>query len=91
MICGDVFQTEIVVDGEEVDQVHTFNFLVSLIVKEGGSSAEIKRRFAMAEASASTLSTIWKDINDITRTTKIRVMRPLVLPVALNGCETWAV
>ncbi len=90
MICGDVPKQRIVVDGEEVDQVDTFNFLGSLIVKEGGSSAEIKRRLAMAKTSASTLSTIWKD-NDITRATKIGVMRALVFPVALYGCETWAV
>ncbi len=44
------------IDGEEVDQVDTFNFLGSLIGKEGGSSAEIKWRLAMAKTSASTAS-----------------------------------
>jgi hypothetical protein len=90
MICGDEKQQSMVVDGEEVDQVDTFNFLGSFIVKDGGSSAEIKRRLAMAKTSASTLSNIWKD-KEITRATKIRVMKALVFPVALYGCETWAV
>ena len=44
----------------------------------------------MAKTSASTLSSIWKD-KDITRATKVRVMKALVFPVALYGCETWAV
>jgi len=90
MICGDVPKQSIVIDGEEVDQVDTFNFLGSLIVRDGGSSTEIRRRLAMAKTSASSLSNIWKD-KDITRATKIRVMKALVFPVALYGCETWAV
>ena len=90
MICGEDPKQSIVVDGEKVDQVDTFNFLGSLIVKEGGSTVEIRRRLAMAKTSASTLSSIWKD-QDITRATKVRVMKALVYPVALYGCETWAV
>ena len=77
------------VDGEEVDQVDSFNFLGSMIVKEGGSSVDIKRLLAMAKTSASALSHVWKDKN-LTRAIKIRVMKALVFPIALYGCETWA-
>ena len=78
------------VGNDMIDCVDTFNFLGSLIHKEGGSSIEIKRRLAMARTSANTLSTIWKD-RGISKATKIRIMNALVFPVATYGAETWAV
>ena len=90
MICEDERRQSIVVDGKEVDQEDTFNFLGSMIVKEGGSSVDTGGRQGMTKSSASTLSNIWKDRN-ITRATKIRVMKALLFPVAFYGCETWAV
>lgn len=51
-----------------------------MIVKEGGSSVDIKRQLAMAKTSASTLSNIWKDRN-LTLATKIRVMKALFFQV----------
>ena len=56
-------------DGEDIEIVNTFNFLGSLIVDEGGSSQEIRRRLAIARASAITLMDIWKD-RGISRATK---------------------
>lgn len=57
-----------------------YNVLGSMIVKEGGSSVDIKRQLAMAKTSASTLSNIWKDRN-LTLATKIRVMKALFFQV----------
>jgi hypothetical protein len=90
MICGGNDNHQLKVNNDKVEIVDSFNFLGSLILKNGGSSGEIKRRLAMAKTSANALSTIWKD-RGISKNTKIRIMNALIFPVALYGAETWAV
>ena len=90
MICGGNSNQQVKVDNDTVDCVDNFNFLGSLILNDGGSSGEIKRRLAMAKTSANALSTIWKD-RGITKATKIRIMKALIFPVATYGAETWSV
>ena len=77
-------------DDEDIEVVNNFNFLGSLIVNEGGSSKDIRRRLAMARTSAISLTDIWKD-RGISRTTKVRLMNAFVFPIATYGSETWAV
>ncbi|XP_072030514.1 uncharacterized protein [Amphiura filiformis] len=90
MICGGDTNQQVKVNGEDVEQVDTFNFRGSLIDNAGGSSQEIRRRLAMARSSAIALTDIWKD-RGISKATKIHIMDALVFPIALYGCETWAV
>ena len=89
MVCGTRNEQQIQADGEDIEVVNTFNFLGSLIVDSGGSSAEIKRRLAQARTSAIGLTNIWKD-RGISRNTKSQIMNTLVFPIALYGSETWA-
>ena len=90
MICGGNVDQQVKAGGEDIEVVNTFNFLGSLIVDEGGSSQEIKRRLAMARTSAIALTDIWKD-RGISRTTKMNIMDALVFPIATYGSETWAI
>ncbi|XP_072039815.1 uncharacterized protein [Amphiura filiformis] len=90
MICGGDTNQQVKVNGELVEQVATFNFLGSIIDNAGGSSQEIRRRLVMVRSSAIALTDIWKD-RGISKATKIHIMDALVFPIALYGCETWAV
>ena len=65
-----------------------FNFLGSLITKDGGCSQEIRHRLAMACSAMTNLSKTWAD-SGITRTTKVRLFQALVFPIALYASETW--
>ena len=90
MIYGGSPNQPVKADGEDIEVVNTFNFLGSVIVDEGGSSQEIRRRLAMARTAAVGLTDIWKD-RGITKTTKKSIMNALVFPIATYGSETWAV
>ena len=90
MIYGGSPNQPVKADGEDIEVVNTFNFLGSVIVDEGGSSQEIRRRLAMARTAAIGLTDIWKD-RGITKTTKKSIMNALVFPIATYGSETWAV
>ncbi|XP_072041137.1 uncharacterized protein [Amphiura filiformis] len=67
MICGGDTNQQVKVNGEDMEQVDTFNFLGSLIDNAGGSLQEIGRRLAMARSSAIALTDIWKDISKATK------------------------
>ena len=60
-----------------------------MISDQCDDSPELKRRLAIAKNATVSLSSIWKD-KSITRTTKIRLLRSLVFPIATYGCESWA-
>ena len=91
VICDkDGNDQQLKVANDNIECVDKFNFLGSLILKEGGSAGEIKRRLAMARTSATALSTIWKD-RGISKATKIRIMEALIFPIATYGAETWSV
>ena len=90
MIYGGSPNQPVKADGEDIEVVNTFNFLGSVIVDEGGSSQEIRRRLAMARTAAIGLTDIWKD-RGITKTTKKSILNALVFPIATYGSETWAV
>ena len=81
---------EFVIDGEEIEVVESFNFFISLIFKDGGSSDEIRRRLAIARVALSHLNKIVKSI-DITRKTKIRIVETMIFPIAMYNCEGWTI
>ena len=82
----DSVEEPLIIDGNEVESVSKFNFLGSLITRDGGCSQEIRHRLAMARSAMTNLSKIWAD-RGITRTTKVRLVQALVFPIALYASE----
>ena len=71
------------IDGETVETVSDFIFLGSKIIADGDCSHKIKRRKAMTK-----LDSILKS-RDITLPTKIHLVKAMVFPVVMFGCESW--
>ena len=76
------------VRGGNIEEVESFTYLGANVTKDGGGTADVKKRVALASAQMKQLSNIWKASN-INRKTKSSLFRSLVLSVLLYGCETW--
>ena len=74
--------------GNDVEEEESFTYLGAYVKKDGGGTADIKRRIALASTQFKRLSNIWK-AGDINRKTKTSLFKSLVLTVLLYGCETW--
>lgn len=72
-----------------IDTVNNFTYLGSLISNGGGSSDEIKRRSSLAKEAMSRLTNIRRS-HEITLTTKMRLVKSLVLPIFLYESECWS-
>ena len=79
--------TDIRVCGEKLETVNSFKYL-GAIVTDAGSKPEILARVAQTTAALTKLKTIWKDRN-IALSSKIRLMRALVMSIFLYACESW--
>ena len=77
-------------DGETVEAVSDFIFLDSKITADGDSSHEIKRRFLLGRKVMTNLDSILKS-RDITLPTKVHLVKAMVFPVIMYGCESWTV
>ena len=78
------------IDGETVETVSDFIFLGSKITTDGDCSHEIKRRLLLGRKVMTNLDSIFKS-RDITQPTKVRLVKAMVFPVVMYGCESWAV
>ena len=81
------------IDGETVETVETvadFIFLGSRITADGDCSHEIKRRLLLGRKVMTNLESIFKS-RDITLPTKVCLVKAMVFPVVMYGCETWAI
>ena len=81
------------IDGETVETVSTvsdFIFWGSKITADGDCSHEIKRRLLFGRKVVTNLDSILKS-RDITRPTKVRLVKAMVFPVVIYGCESWTV
>jgi hypothetical protein len=78
----------IICNGGTLEQVESFRYLGAIIDENGDGSREIKARLGMARTVMGSLTALWKD-RAIGSGLKSRLMRSLVWPVALYGCETW--
>ena len=78
------------IDGETVETVSDFIFLGSKITADGDCSHEIKRRLLLGRKVMTNLSSILKS-RDITLPTKVHLVRSMVFPVVIYGCENWTV
>ena len=78
------------IDGETVERVADFIFLGSKITVDGDCSHEIKRRLLFGRKVMTNLDSILKS-RDITLLTKVRLVKAMVFPVVMYGCESWTV
>ena len=78
------------IDGETVETVSDFIFLGSKITADGDCSHEIKRCLLLGRKVMTNLDSILKS-RDITLPTKVRLVKAMVFPVAMYGCESWTV
>ena len=76
------------IDGETVETVSDFIFLGSKITADGDYSHEIKRRLLFGRKVMTNLDSIFKS-RDITLPTKVCVVKAMVFPVVMYGCESW--
>ena len=88
MASGPITSWEI--DGETVETVSDFIFLGSKITAGGDCSHEIKRCLLLGRKVMTNLDSIFK-IRDITLPTKVCLVKSMVLPVVMHGCESWTV
>ena len=78
------------IDGETVETVANFNFGGSKITSDGDCSHEIKRCLLLGRKVMSNLDSILKS-RDIILPTKIRLIKVMVFPVVMYGCESWTI
>ena len=76
------------IDGETVETVSDFIFLDSKITADGACSHEIKRCLLLGRKVMTNLDSIFKS-RDITWPTKICLVKAMVFPVVMYGCESW--
>ena len=78
------------IDGETVETVSDFIFWGSKITADGDCSHEIKRRLLLGKKVMTNLDSIFKS-SDITLPTKVSLVKAMVFPVVMYGCESWTV
>ena len=78
------------IDGETVETVSDFIFVGCKITADGDCSHEIKRRLLLGRKVMTNLDSMLKSI-DITLPTKVHLVKAMVFPVVIYGCESWTV
>ena len=78
------------IDGETMQTVRGLIFLGSKITADGDCSHEIKRHFLLRRKAMTNLDSILKS-RDITLLTKVHIIKAVVFPVAMYGCESWTI
>ena len=88
MASGPITSREI--DGETLETVADFIFLGFKITADGDCSHEIKRHLLLGRKVKTNLDSISKS-RDITLPTKVRLVKAMVFPVVMYGCESWTI
>ena len=88
MVSGPIMSWQ--VEGEKVEAVTNFIFLGSKITADGDCSHEIKRCLLLGRKAMTNLDSILKS-RDITLPTKVHLVRAMVFPVVMYGCESWTI
>ena len=78
------------IDGEMMETVTDFIFLGSKITADGDYSHEIKRRLLLGRKAMTNLDSVLKN-RDITSPAKVRIVKAIVFPVVIYGCESWTI
>ena len=76
------------IDGETMETVTDFIFLGSKITADGDCSHKIKRRLLLGRKAMTNLDSTLKS-RDVTLPTKVRLVKAMVFPVVMYGCESW--
>ena len=88
MTSGPITSWEI--DGETKETVKNFIFLGSRITADGDCSHEIQRHLLLGRKPRTNLDSVLKSRN-ITLSTKVCIVKAMVFPVVMNGCECWTI
>ena len=88
MVYGPITSWQI--DAETMETVTDFIFLGSKITADGDCSHEIKRRLLLGRKAMTNLDSILKS-RDITLPTKVHIVKAMVFPVVMYGCENWTI
>ena len=88
MASGPITSWEI--DGETVETVTDFIFLGSKVTTDGDCSHEIKRRLLLGRKAMTNLDNILKS-RDITLPKKVPLVKAMIFPVVMYGCESWTI
>ena len=75
---------------ERIESVIDFIFLDSKITADGDCNREIKRRLLLGRKALTNLDSIFKN-RDITLPTKVCLVKAMVFPVVMHGCESWTI
>ena len=78
------------IDGETVETVSDFIFWGSKIIADGDCSHEIKRHLLLGRKVMTNLDSIFKS-RDITLLTKVYIVKAMVFPMVMYGCESWTI
>ena len=78
------------IDGETIETLTDFIFLCSKITADGDCSHDIKRRLLLGRKVMTNLDSILKS-RDITLPTKVHLVKAMVFPVVMYGCESWTI
>ena len=78
------------IDEETMETVRDFIFLVSKITADGDCSHEIKRRLLLGRKAMTSLDRMLKS-RDINLPTKVHLVKAMVFPVVMYGCESWTI
>ena len=88
MAFGSIISWEI--DGETMETVSDFIFLGSKITADGDCSHEIKRHLLLGRKAMTNLDSLLKS-RDVTLPTKVYLVKAMVFPVVMCGCESWTI
>ena len=88
MACSPITAWQI--DGRKVEAVTDFIFLGSKITVNGDCSHEIKRHLLLGRKAMTDLESLFKS-RDITLPTKICIVKAMIFPVVMYGCENWTI
>ena len=78
------------IDTETMETVRNFTFLGSKITADGDCSHEIKRHLLLGRKAMTNLDSILKS-RDVTLLTKVCIVKAMVFPVVMYGCESWTI
>ena len=78
------------IDGKTMEKVTDFIFLGSKITSDGDRSHEIKRRLLLGRKAMTNLASIFKS-SDITLPAQVHLVKAMVFPVVMYGCESWII
>ena len=83
-------EEEITVNGHTLERVEQFQYLGSLITKQGGTEEDVEQRIRKAKGVFAQLRSIWLS-QELRRKTKMRIFESNVKSVLLYGCQTWKI